>query len=275
MKIKAIVRKISNLLEWRNIPTKAKDLVLDVGSGDNPHVRADILCDAHLLDSEERSGKYDLIIDGRPFVFADACKLPFRDKAFDFIICRHLLEHMDNPAALLEELMRVGKAGYIESPSSLMERLYGWSFHRLLIDHEKDYLVIRPKLKEEEFGILPDEIKRDPYWGKLVETNQDSFLVSYFWRDKIRYRTEGIFQEEVDRKFEEFSTIPKPTPRRSLRWFITKFVRLFVARSRFTMDDILVCPECRADVQIEKKQVVCPQCQTIYSIVSQNCYKFC
>jgi hypothetical protein len=36
MKIKAIVREISNLLEWRNIPTKAKDLVLDVGSGDYP-----------------------------------------------------------------------------------------------------------------------------------------------------------------------------------------------------------------------------------------------
>ena len=76
MKFRAIDREIANLLEWHNIPVKAKDLVLDVGSGDNPHVRADILCDAYLMDSKERSGKFDLIVDGRPFVFEDACKLP-------------------------------------------------------------------------------------------------------------------------------------------------------------------------------------------------------
>ena len=268
-----IVREISNLLEWQNIPTKARDLVLDVGSGDNPHVRADILCDAYLMDSEERSGKFDLIIDGRPFVFADACKLPFRDKAFDFIICRHLLEHMENPVTLLEELMRVGKAGYIESPSSLMERLYGWSFHRLLIDQEKDVLVIRPKL-EEELGILPDEIKRNLYWRKLVETNHDTFLISYFWRDKIRYQTEGNFKEDVDRKFEEFSTIPKPSRRRRLRWFITKFVRFFIARPRFVMEEILACPACNMSVQVGKRQIVCRHCQMVYEIVNNNCYKF-
>lgn len=274
MKFRVIVREISNLFAWRNIPVGSKDLVLDVGSGDNPHVRADILCDAYLMDSEERSGKFDLIIDGRPFVFADACKLPFRDKAFDFIICRHLLEHMENPAALLEELMRVGKAGFIESPSSLMERLHGWDFHRLLVDCDKDCLTMRLKPKDERCGILPIEIRKAPYWGKTVEANRDLFLVSYFWKDKIHYRTEGIFPQVTDKEFETFSSIPKPTLRRRLRWFITKSVRLFVARPRFTMADILVCPECHAGVQIEKARAVCPQCQAVYPIVSDGCFIF-
>jgi len=274
MKVRVLFREISNLFVWRDIPVRGNDLVLDVGSGDNPHVRADVLCDLHLLGSGERSGKFDLVIDGRPFVFAHACRLPFKDKAFDFIICSHLLEHVSNPAILLEELMRVGKAGGIESPSSLMEKLYGWSFHRLLINHDWDCLIIRPKPKDEKFRIIPEEVKSSPYWRKLVEKNRKYFLVSYFWKDKIRYRVEGSLPEEEEEKPDEFSTIPRPSIRRRLRWWVTKFVRFFIARRRFKMKDILACPECHGDVQIDEGKAICPQCKITYSIISKKFFKF-
>jgi SAM-dependent methyltransferase len=274
MKIEVVLREISSLFAFRSIPVKVNDLVLDVGSGDNPHVRADVLCDANLMDCEERCGKFDLIIDGRPFIFADACKLPFKDKAFDFIISRHLLEHMSNPAILLEELMRVGKAGYIESPSSLMEKLYGWSFHRLLIDCEKDCLIIRPKPKDEKFGILPEKIKRNPCWGKVVGENTDFLLVSYFWQDKIKYRVEGTLPEEVEEEPEEFLTITKPSIKRRLRWWVTKSVRFLVARPKFRIEEILACPECHGEVRIDKEGVVCSQCKTIYPIIEKKFFKF-
>jgi len=274
MKVKVRFREISNLFAWRDIPVKSHDLVLDVGSGDNPHVRADVLCDAHLLDSGERSGKFDLIVDGRPFVFADACKMPFKDKAFDFIICSHLLEHMNNPADLLEELMRVGKAGYIEAPSSLMEKLYGWSFHRLLIDYEGNSLVIRPKSKDGKYGIIPEEIKKSTSWERLVKDNNQCFLVSYFWKNRIEYRIEGALPIEKEMKPEDFFAVPSTSLRRRARWWVTKFMRLFVARRGFKIEDILACPECHAELQIKGGKVLCAQCKISYSVLGQKIYKF-
>lgn len=47
--------------------------------------------------------------------------LPYADKQFDFIYARHVLEDMYNPMLLCREMSRVGKAGFIETPSPLAE----------------------------------------------------------------------------------------------------------------------------------------------------------
>ncbi len=46
-------------------------------------------------------------------VLADAVRLPFRDRAFDVVLCRHVLEHMleDGRRAAANEIMRVLKKG--------------------------------------------------------------------------------------------------------------------------------------------------------------------
>jgi SAM-dependent methyltransferase len=40
---------------------------------------------------------------------ADVNRLPHRDQAFETVLCSHTLEHVDDPAAMLRELRRVGK----------------------------------------------------------------------------------------------------------------------------------------------------------------------
>jgi len=269
-----IIGEITNLLAWRNLPVQKNDIVLDVGSGDNPHVRADVLCDGSLWDSGERSGNYDLIIDGRPFVFANGCKLPFKNKAFDFVICRHLLEHINNPEELLDELMRVGKAGYIECPSSLMEKLYGWDFHCQLVDCENDILFIKPKEKNVNYGILPVEIIKDPYWEKMVKKKSHLFTVKYIWKHKIKYRTAGKVFSEIDKKEEKISFIPKRSLRRMIRWWITNAVRFFVAKPKFDFDQILACPDCHVDLIIGNTSIVCSRCNESYVVIDDKCYKF-
>ncbi|MFQ6044045.1 MAG: class I SAM-dependent methyltransferase, partial [Candidatus Poribacteria bacterium] len=88
------------------------DFVLEIGSGHDPKTRSDVLCDKFIDDDIQRGGK---IITDRPIVAADGQYLPFADKSFDYIICSHILEHVENPALLLNELMRVGYRGYIET----------------------------------------------------------------------------------------------------------------------------------------------------------------
>ena len=53
----------------------------------------------------------------------DVCRTPwpFADKEFDFVVCSHLLEDVRDPLAVCRELVRVGRAGYVETPSRLRE----------------------------------------------------------------------------------------------------------------------------------------------------------
>ncbi len=102
------------------LPIGIRDLVLDVGSGGNPHPAADVILDKY-IDPIHRQGAQ--LRSDRPLVLADAGKMPFRDKAFDFVVAFHVLEHVRDPRAFLEELQRVGKAGYIETPNVFFERI--------------------------------------------------------------------------------------------------------------------------------------------------------
>ncbi|HEX3883185.1 MAG TPA: methyltransferase domain-containing protein [Stellaceae bacterium] len=54
---------------------------------------------------------------------ADVCSppWPYPDNFFDFVICSHLLEDVRDPIAVCGELSRVGRSGYIETPSRLRE----------------------------------------------------------------------------------------------------------------------------------------------------------
>ena len=130
--------RISWSLRKARLPIKPTDLVLDVGSGDNPHPAADVLLERY-VDGFHRFG--GLVAD-RPIILADACKMPFPDKSFDFVIAFHVLEHVNEPEAFLRELMRVGKAGYIETPNAIFERLNPYDVHLLEVMNINDTLII-------------------------------------------------------------------------------------------------------------------------------------
>lgn len=135
-------------MEQRLNPPK-HGLVLEIGSGDNPNPRADILVDKFLFDNTERGG--NIVID-RPMVVADAHHLPFKDGVFAYTICSHILEHMDDPVQFASELTRVSKAGYIQSPAEIAERMFHWSFHRWYVNLVDDTLVLHPRESVEPFG---------------------------------------------------------------------------------------------------------------------------
>ncbi|MBI4137407.1 class I SAM-dependent methyltransferase, partial [Candidatus Roizmanbacteria bacterium] len=92
------------------------DLVLDVGSGDKPFWRADVIADKDTVDDAQRASGSMLIDRNKLFIEADVENLPFKDKAFDFVFCAHLLEHVEHPDRAIKELTRVARRGYIEVP---------------------------------------------------------------------------------------------------------------------------------------------------------------
>ena len=122
-------------------------LVLDIGSGHNPHQRANVIVDRYLFDDDDvagRSGREVKIPEGTLFVLADGNALPFRDKTFDFAICSHVLEHVESLDTFCSELNRVASAGYIETPSKLAELLRHAHYHIWFVSCKKDNLLFEP-----------------------------------------------------------------------------------------------------------------------------------
>jgi hypothetical protein len=171
----------------QNLHPPATGLVLEVGSGENPNPRANVLVDRYLEDNTERSG--NLLID-RPLVIADAHHLPFRDGAFAYIICSHILEHMDDPPQFARELERTGTAGYIGSPSEIAERLFHWSFHRWYVNLLEDgTLVLHPRESQEPFGELFDYLyEYNPIYYFFQRSMPDLFWIEQEWQGSIKLR---------------------------------------------------------------------------------------
>jgi len=126
-------------------------LVLDIGSGHNPHPRADVLVDRFLLDNNRtvvRSGKKAIIPEGKLFVIADACAIPFRNDAFNFIIASHIAEHIEDIDNFCSELNRVGEGGYLETPSKFAEILRHPPYHIWYVSNRTGTLIFEPSPRD-------------------------------------------------------------------------------------------------------------------------------
>ena len=172
-----------------NFDTKENKRVLDIGSGGDPFPYATVLVDRFLAPTTHRHGP--LVQKDRPLVIADIHDLPFRDRCFDFVYCSHLLEHVQNPIKASAEIMRVGKRGYIETPTMGKDALFAWAEHR----HEWQVVGIDNKLCFFEYSERQLEGTRSPAWRELIfskwhhplqdafYSNQDIFNVMFMWSD--------------------------------------------------------------------------------------------
>jgi SAM-dependent methyltransferase len=99
--------------------------VLDVGSGGDPFPHATVLVDRYLEPTRHRSEIFRR--RGLPVIIADIHALPFAARTFDYAVCSHVLEHVDDPIAACRELQRAARAGFIETPTLLKDTLFAWA----------------------------------------------------------------------------------------------------------------------------------------------------
>jgi len=167
-------------------------LVLDVGSGGGPNPRADVLVEK-TSDPRHRLGAP--LVHDRPLIYADGFALPFRDKAFDFVILSHVLEHISDPGPFLREIARVGKAGYIETPNVLFERLDPYEIHVLEARQDAHELRLRKKSAPTPDPFLGDMrlIANGAQTGlrRYFLNHPAEFHVQFWWHDEIRFTIEN------------------------------------------------------------------------------------
>jgi SAM-dependent methyltransferase len=178
------------------------DLVLDIGSGSDPFPLATHLADRFLEPTEHRDGA---LIRNKPLVAADVDALPFRNKSFDFVYCAHILEHVTDPVRACREIMRVGKRGYIETPTMGEDVLFAFTSHI----HKWHVVGCAQTLCFFEYTQRQSEGIRSQAWAEVIHgkrfhplqdafyDNQDIFNVMFMWDECFSvfvFRNDGTIE---------------------------------------------------------------------------------
>lgn len=231
----------------RHSPAPPADgLVLDVGSGQAAHPRADIVLDKYVADDFERGSALDL---HKPLVVGDAHALPFAEQAFAFVIASHVVEHATDPVRLAGELCRVARAGFVQVPSREAELTFGWPFHPWLIDLDAGVLVFHPR-GEAEAPIGPlfhSAFVDSTLFGVWFGAHRDTWHHSVHWTDSFAVRVEGASRApetatlDVERTLEALSRTGARGPGGTLR----EALRCPADRGRLVGDrNHLLCEDC-------------------------------
>ena len=180
---------------------RAGERVLDVGSGGYPFPHATHLADLYMSGTSHRSEP--LCRGTLPLQQCDLERLPYADHTFDFVYCSHVLEHVKDPAKACEELMRVGKRGYIETPTRLSDVMF--NFTRLR-DHHKWHvscvggaLIFMPWEERErrdtqinEFFLMAHSKYKNAF-QELLHGHRDLFVNMLLWKERFVYY---VFDQE-------------------------------------------------------------------------------
>ncbi|HEU0157428.1 MAG TPA: methyltransferase domain-containing protein [Stellaceae bacterium] len=152
----------SNLSRLRET-VRGLSRILDVGGWHQPFNLATHVIDLHPYATRRRHEALDPEdaerFSAESWAVADVCRVPwpYPDAFFDFVVCSNLLEDVRDPIAVCGELNRVGRAGYIETPSRLREIFskkrrsaaralrggtpeIGFAHHRWLVEAEGQHL---------------------------------------------------------------------------------------------------------------------------------------
>ena len=184
---------IPEMVAWVSAQIPNDATVLEIGPGRVPFPRA-----THFVDWLSHGAVADSALT-RCDLQRDA--LPFADKSWDFVYCRHVLEDLYDPFHLCDEMSRVAKAGYIEVPSPLAEICRGidggsppwrgYHHHRYFVWSKDGILQFLGKYPALEHLTFTDETAAP----RILRRDPIAWNASLLWQGEIRYRH---FQHGLD-----------------------------------------------------------------------------
>lgn len=163
--------------------------IVDLGSGGNPDPSAGIIVDKYLTNVSR--GKDIAMPEDAQFIIADIEQhLPFKDKCMDYSYAKHVLEHVEQPDKACREIIRISKAGYIETPTWLWEILFGRRYHLWLVKKENNKLVFTRKndVNCPSNTFDGDELyANNKQFHDMFVKNVDLFSVRFHWKGEFSF----------------------------------------------------------------------------------------
>ena len=186
--IKKYHKPIKFVLNYITKQIKPGAKVLEIGPGFEPFEKATHFCG--WTDEESKRLKNYTKVN------VSEEKLPYVDNEFDFVYLRHVVEDLWNPINCLNEVSRVAKEGWIETPSPICEMTRGidgldgisppwrgYAHHRYIVWNDSNVLKILPKFPMVDIydnfnqNKLEELLKIPFNWGTF-----------YHFKDKVNYK---------------------------------------------------------------------------------------
>lgn len=152
-----LLRSVKKTLK-RLVPS---DTVVDIGGWAAPFNRANFVVDIAPYETRGIHGFYGPkteYFSKKTWIIHDLnCqkRLPFKDKEIDFVICSQALEDIRDPIRLCSEIIRIGKRGYLEVPSRLLESSMGVEGkNHAGYAHHRSFQRLGVSPKERRVGIM-------------------------------------------------------------------------------------------------------------------------
>jgi SAM-dependent methyltransferase len=167
--------------------------VIDIGSYESRYAYA--LLGQEIAPRRER-------FSAETWIQRDVCDhepWPFADDQFDVVLCTHTLEDLRDPIRVCAEMARVGRAGYIETPSAATELTRGiesplwsgWKHHRWLVWAEENEVVFLGK---------PHHI-HSPFWPSIPSPKRlradGAGPFSFQWQGSFTAREEILVDQKA------------------------------------------------------------------------------
>jgi SAM-dependent methyltransferase len=168
--------------------------VLEVGPGATPYPGSQIFLERQFVDAEahRQRGGLPAIELNKPIIYYDGGRFPFGDQEFDYVICSHVLEHVDNLEDFLRELIRVAPRGYLEFPTVYYEYLYNFGEHVNLVVHKDDEILWMPKRETalRDFDPIQRFLRNtlESGYDQMIQAMKERFFQGFEWTLPIRAR---------------------------------------------------------------------------------------
>lgn len=171
-----------------------KERVLEVGPGGLPHPRSNVLLEKCFdqKTAEAQRGYAPALKTQKKIVFYDSEEFPFKDHEFDYVICSHVLEHVQDVQFFTSELQRVAKKGYLEFPTVYYDFIYNFPEHLtlLLYQERKIYFLDKKNSGLNDFlsiqRLFYESLKVG--YDSLIVDLKEIFFQGFEWFERIETR---------------------------------------------------------------------------------------